>query len=266
MKVSEKPLFFISLCFLFGFSVSSCDLLTLEEEYVCCVDFPPPTLHQAVEKGDLKEVRRLVEEKGVDIYSVSRGGYTVLEAASYHGQGDVLLFFIKKGMDVNIKTYGGNTLLHEAKNREVAKILLDNGVGINIQDDNDRTPLFESVLNDKIKLALFLIENGADPNIPEDDGNTPLYIAVGKEEMELARRLFEKGANPYFKNKNGNSPLILANRKAGPFDFSLKKLIKLFESYTPPEPSQSPSEEATTTEMPQFENKEIVKPDTLLEL
>lgn len=49
----------------------------------------------------------------------------------------------------------------------------------------------------------FLLERGADVNIEDDDQDTPLYVA---ETPELARYLVEKGANPSHKNGDGLTP------------------------------------------------------------
>ena len=234
MKELRKYLCFIIFCFFLGFSITSCDI-TIGDETVCCThDFPLPPLHQAVQRGDISEVKRLVEEEAVDMYSDRKPNITVLEIASRAGQKEMILYFIGKGMDINRRSSGGYTALHHVKDIPTAKVLLDNGADINIQDNHGWTPLMNSISKDKIKLAKFLIDKGADPNIPEtDSGSTPLFLSIGKGKIELARLLFEKGANPYFEDRHGVTSLTLAKRIVGFFDFSLKKLIKDFEAYTP---------------------------------
>ena len=233
MKELRKYLFFIVFYFFLGFFIVSCDITTGDD--VCCTDgFPLPPLHQAVQRGDIKEVKRLVEEEAVDMYSDGKPKSTVLAVASQAGQKEMILYFIEKGMDINRRSSGGLTALHYAKDIPTAKVILDNKADINIQDNHGSTPLMNSISENKIELAKFLIDKGADPNIPEtDSGSTPLFLSIGKGKVELARLLFEKGANPYFEDKQGDSPLTLAKRIVGFFDFSLKKLIKDFEAYTP---------------------------------
>ena len=79
-------------------------------------------------------------------------------------------------MDVNIKTSGGDTPLHEAKDVKTAKILLDNGAGINIQNNHGLTPLVVAVSTDRIELAKFLIEKRANSIFPEKIQVGQLFI------------------------------------------------------------------------------------------
>ena len=71
-------------------------------------------LHDAVEFGDVTEVRRLVAA-GADVYEQKgRAGWRPLHMAADEGQVEVLIVLVELGADKDAKTAHGSTPLHYA--------------------------------------------------------------------------------------------------------------------------------------------------------
>ena len=120
----------------------------------------------------------------------------------------------------------GATLLYATRegHLEVARLLIDKGVNLELADGNGVTPLINAIVNasivrvnhsgtsDHLKIAQLLLDAGADVNAADWYGETPLWSAVDVRNLELGRdgndrsirdeafalieRLLEKGANP----------------------------------------------------------------------
>jgi len=105
----------------------------------------------------------------------------LIEAVLEHNEGK-LKNLLASGADVNIIGQGGWTALHFAvqeNNIIIAKILLNNGAQVDIQEKYGNTPLFKAVFNcngdgEMIKL---LISYGADKNLKNNYGVSPLDLA-----------------------------------------------------------------------------------------
>jgi ankyrin repeat protein len=73
----------------------------------------------------------------------------------------------------------GNTLLHEAilaNNEQRAKILIDHGANINIQNRKGDTPLHIAVLNDEKIMVKLLVKHSANIDVKNSQGETPRSI------------------------------------------------------------------------------------------
>ena len=60
---------------------------------------------------------------------------------------------------------------------ERVKLLLSQGVDINIRDNYGETPLFKAAQNGKTKIVKLLLDKGANPEL-SDGHNTPLLAAI----------------------------------------------------------------------------------------
>ncbi len=81
---------------------------------------------------------------------------------------------------------------------------------VNEQDDQWKTLLLKSVIDNYLHTVEFLIECKANPNIPDNDGWTPLMYAVRKHNNNLVDILINAGANLNLKNKNHYTALMIA--------------------------------------------------------
>ena len=107
-----------------------------------------------------------------------------IEAAKQH---------LTNGADVNAKNgkYGW-TALHEAANKEIAELLIEQGANVNVNGLEKRTPLHRASLKGRKKIAELLIAKGAGVNAKVVSGRykdaTPLDMAKDNETADLLRK------------------------------------------------------------------------------
>lgn len=197
-----------------------------------------------------KDIALYLIEQGADVtYHDVSDGKTALHRGVYNGLAFVKIL-VEKGANVNARDKNNMTPLHNANSLEVVKYLVEKGANVNAVDNSGNTPLLNVISVANPEVAKYLIEQGADVTVKSKNYNsTPLYYAIEKGYISLARLIFEKGANPHIKTysaltsngkggfyvepSKGKTALELAKEKVGWLDFSLKKLIKDFETYTP---------------------------------
>ncbi|TNJ29590.1 Ankyrin repeat protein 1 [Giardia muris] len=107
-----------------------------------------------------------------------------------------LVFLLKNGFDVNALdgSCGNGTILHRAAisgSEDIAKIALQFGVGINIQDSTGNTALHQALTHDHLVLAEMILNAGADPRILNNSSFSPYHIAIsrGRASSELLTKL-----------------------------------------------------------------------------
>jgi ankyrin repeat protein len=90
-----------------------------------------------------------------------------------------------------------NTRQRDAESmKKCFKLLLDAGCDINAVDQDGKTPLHCSIVENKWTLAQLLLENGADPMSRDKFGNTPLHLVLPRESsIPAVELLLAKGAN-----------------------------------------------------------------------
>ena len=75
--------------------------------------------------------------------------------------------------------------------------MVQNGIDINIQDQDNRTPLLRATQFNQFDIVRVLLENGANPNIPSKysyEGN-PFHVAIKNKRNEMALLMMKYGAN-----------------------------------------------------------------------
>ncbi|TGL97479.1 hypothetical protein EHQ76_15205 [Leptospira barantonii] len=215
------------------------------------------SVHDASQNGDLGTLRSLIEN-GANINVKNKNGFTPLHLAKNLETAKLL---VQSGADVNAREKdSGNTALHvsiQFNQTRIAKLLIENGADINAKNDSlrtpiffadrestlkfllesgailddqkdafGRTPLYYSILHEKLKVAKLLIQSGADVNIRDENGNPPLIFAIRCELFEFSKLLIEQGADPNLKDeKDEKTPLMFL--LGGTF---LKKNLDLAES------------------------------------
>jgi len=209
-----------------------------------CGDADADSLFDAVETGDLAEVKRLVVGCGVDP-NVREDDYgaTPLDAVAEYGYSEIVEFLLEHGADPNIRDkYGSTPLLYAAMfgNSKVVEVLLEHGADPNIRNKNGFTPLHyaaafdypkivetlhkEGLSDDDItplkaaaefnypEVVKLLLEHGANPNIQDYKyGWTPLHFAVSLCHVDVARVLLDHGADPTIRDNEGRTPLDIGS-------------------------------------------------------
>ena len=94
--------------------------------------------------------------------------------------------------------------------------MVQKGIDINIQDQDNRTPLLRATQFNQMANVRVLLENGADPNIPSKFSlvGNPFHEAIKRKHNEIALLMMKHGANIYMPCSdlfgNEHPPLHLA--------------------------------------------------------
>ena len=175
------------------------------------------SLIEAAEKGDLSQVKDLIEEKGADV-NHSDGLMTPLMKASYEGHLDVVKFLLEKGADLNPVTEIGWTTLMVASgggNLDVVKYLVEKGANINAVNKSGWTMLMWASDGGTLDVARYLVEQGTDVNAFDKDGGTALMKASREASyrgnLDVVKFLVEKGADVNAVEEGGYTALLYAH-------------------------------------------------------
>ncbi|XP_077202249.1 cyclin-dependent kinase 4 inhibitor D [Paroedura picta] len=135
-------------------------------------------LSGAAARGDVAEVRRLLQHELLHPDAPNRFGKTALQ---------VMMF--------------GNVF--------VAQELLKQGASPNIQDESGTAPAHDAARTGFLDTLNVLVEYGADVNVPDSLGSLPLHIAVREGHVEIVHFLMPR-SNLHHRDAEGRTPLELA--------------------------------------------------------
>lgn len=171
----------------------------------------------AAQNGQVAILQSMIRH-GLDLNMLTLNGRTLLEWAVLQNHHGVVEMLLKAGADDTIVFSYGNTLLHYAAEQglyELVQELLERGHDVNQVGVGGLTPLMyasgrvfrflqsDSGMDDVIiaeeygreieKLARFLIEHGADVNMQDDQEMTPLHHAASKLNDQVVKLLLDMG-------------------------------------------------------------------------
>lgn len=160
-------------------------------------------LLEAVENGDIKEIKELLE-RGANINATNEGGTTVLMKATWRN---------------NIK---------------IVRLLLENGVNVNAPTRGKDTALMKAVLENESKIVQLLLKFGADVNAQNILGGTALIVATFLAKTEIVKMLLKSGADIQVTCKAGFTVLAFAVEELGRLKLFIKFLSqKLNKPHVP---------------------------------
>src|SRR5262245_54675078 len=153
-------------------------------------------------REDESDIVRLLISKGAEVNAVTRVGATpgwvLPNSVPGFGHG---IGIVRGGLPARGSRYlipGGMTpLLYAARDGriEAARLLIQNGADLEVQDPNGITPLLMSITNNQIETARFFIERGARINVVDWYGRSPLWSAVEVRNMDVDNATFVNGVN-----------------------------------------------------------------------
>ena len=146
--------------------------------------YPMDKLYLAACRGDLEEVRRL----------------------------------LNAGYAVNVTDQHGAQPIHTATLRghlDVVNLLLDRGADVNAEMEGFIQPLQMAMEQERIEMIELLVQRGADVNAERSDHRRALHYAAGACDLPLVRLLLEHGASIDARDEYGESALDHALLRGG---------------------------------------------------
>ena len=208
------------------------------------IEMDVKALGEAARKGDIEEVRRLLD-KGTTTRTLDFNGHTILHIALLNGHANIARLLIEYGADIYIPTYDGYQPLHFAAafcpaaiplllekgandnvypslftpsplefavligNVEGVAALIEGGVNVNTRNPHKKTALHKAVAINRISVVKVLLDHGSDIDSADVDGTSALHIAVNRD-IDILALLLERGANTHVMDIGGRTPLHVA--------------------------------------------------------
>ena len=113
---------------------------------------------------------------------------------------DLIKYLIKQGITVNTQDSYGYTSLHLAvrlHDLNITKYLLNNGATPNIYDVYKDTPLIDSTRNNDTQISVELICHGADRNVRDSNGMSTLHNSAKNKNKIITNLLRADNLKPY---------------------------------------------------------------------
>ena len=190
-------------------------------------------LYVAIEKGDLETVKRILQNKDIDInFQESESDYpSLLQHSVFHEKIDIVKYLIQQGAEYTF-TSDGDSLLKIASgrgnlelvkvltaaissgNEELVNYLLDQGADVNPKKDHFHQPVHHAVMSKNIKLVKLLIKRGADIKAMDKGYGTLLHAAVFSGNEEMLAYVLGLGFDINILDHRQRTPLDVAHTKS----------------------------------------------------
>jgi ankyrin repeat protein len=178
-----------------------------------------------------EEVARLLIESGANINCrMSSSGKTPIMEAIDSEHVAVVKMLLSKGADVEIQDNDNQTPLWQAaedrwKNEGVLLALLQAGARLKSAEQGGQVLLW-ALENCHNELAQLLLDRGADPNYANSSKDTPLGYAAKRGDIQMMQQLFNKGARAtYWGDGDDNRPLMEALHASPPATAAVELLL-----------------------------------------
>nr|NQU90042.1 ankyrin repeat domain-containing protein [Bacteroidota bacterium] len=194
------------------------NILFLLTMFCCSTTFSQNIFNQ-IGKGDLKEVKLIIDEDEAQLNTLLEGAYTPLSFASMIGNDSIVSYLLFRGADPNFAEKSVKSPLFQAVYRghlNIVKILIDNGTSID-DETMGMSLLHTAVWQNHMEATKFLLSCGMDINSQDSYGLTPLHMAVELGHLDMCKLLIAKGADLNTRSNNATTPFQLSeetNQKA----------------------------------------------------
>lgn len=156
----------------------------------------------AISENNYNNVEKILKEK-YNLNGFDNDGNTPLGAASAAGNVKIARLLIEKGAGLDIQNIDRLTPLHQAvraANKEMIVFLLEKGSNVNAKADANQTALHYNAMQGNSEITVILIAKGASVNAADDDASTPLHYAASAGYIEIVKILADKKADPNLLN------------------------------------------------------------------
>eukprot|EP00929_Paragymnodinium_shiwhaense_P072915 TRINITY_DN37017_c0_g1_i2.p1 TRINITY_DN37017_c0_g1~~TRINITY_DN37017_c0_g1_i2.p1 ORF type:complete len:665 (-),score=135.62 TRINITY_DN37017_c0_g1_i2:231-2192(-) len=171
-----------------------------------------PRLKVAARNGDVKELRKLLEEGG-NVNARDDKGNNALHMAVAGGHLSAVELLAGSGIELRRKDEGGRPVLSSAAERgdvAMVRFLEEAGAGIKGKDKNDAQALHWAALSGHRDIIDFLLAKRADANTQDRNGTRPIHFAALESDEATVEHLVRQRADPRVATSSGRTPLHLA--------------------------------------------------------
>lgn len=200
-------------------------------------------LFDAIKKGQVDEVRRLVGATPAVAGARDANGVSAILIAAYHGKRDVAAALVEMGAPVDIFEASALGLVDRITalvaaapglasayaqdgfyplglaaffgHLEAVRTLIAAGADVRATAKNPFKvqPVHAAAASRNLDILRAVLEAGGDPNVPQQQGFVPLHEAATSGSREMAELLIKHGANPRLANEAGKTSIDLAHEK-----------------------------------------------------
>jgi ankyrin repeat-rich membrane spanning protein len=169
-------------------------------------------LIKAAERGDLEELRRLVQQDRL-LLDAEWTGRSPLTAAANGGRLEVVRYLLDEGTDINLRAVGWVSAIEAACKEgrlEVVSLLLARGASTRARQ-GDLSPLMLASSKGHTEIVELLLAHGCgDIDAQGLNGDEALHYACFNGRAGVVRALLGAGANPHLVDCDGRTPLRYA--------------------------------------------------------
>ena len=169
-------------------------------------------LANASYEGDVDTVVNFLK-RNVELEIEDKSGQTALNLASRHGHNLVVKELLGAGSTVDHTDSDGWTPLRSAAwggHTEVVTLLLEGGAEVDHADADQRTALRAAAWGGHDEIVLKLLEHGAQVNKVDNEGRNALIAAAYMGHVEIVEHLLDHGADINHEDRDGRTALSVA--------------------------------------------------------
>ena len=152
--------------------------------------------HIAVEQGDLKICRVLLQNYNFVVDERDNDGLAMLHKAALGGDLELLQYLTEYGSDIFSKTKDGRSCLHlpaEEEHLKICKVPLKNhNFDFNASDDDMFSAMLRAACSDDLELLEYLIQNGSDIFSKTKHDGSCWHLAAENGHLKICKALLEK--------------------------------------------------------------------------
>lgn len=174
-----------------------------------------PALHLACARGEVGEVKRLLDGDPTGARRFDDEGNLPLHHAAWNGQATVAQLLLERGAEVDAlrRDKSPTTALEMASyfgHTSTVRVLLERGADPNRAVFEGNTPLHKAAQGGHVDVLRLLARRGAKLDVEKVDGQTPLHVAAANGRVDATRYLLTIGADPTRRDKKGATPVATA--------------------------------------------------------
>ncbi|CAI9725800.1 serine/threonine-protein phosphatase 6 regulatory ankyrin repeat subunit A-like [Octopus vulgaris] len=161
-------------------------------------------LHIAAERDNTEAMDILIEKFKASIVLRAKNGNTLMHFAANAGHQNTVLFFLKKGVPLNMPNKSGAVALHVAAMN--GHVSVDGYTALHLAVKHSHPEVVQVLLGFGAR-----VDGKAGKN-----GETVFHLAARSGHLELVKTLLEEDCSPTQQSKTGDTPLHLAVRYCHP--------------------------------------------------